>query len=169
VLTFDGEGRPKESYPSPGGARAVLLTKEGLIVGLESGNIALLRAGGRVTFPFGDALTSAVVRLLEGPEGTLIVGHANGHVGVRSFADGARLERARLHGPVAHLALAGGILAAVSELGDRVVVDLSVFGRGRCSVLRDVWRRVPVVWEAGRPVIRPPPTSGHPCADPLAP
>jgi hypothetical protein len=169
VLTFDGAGQPRERYPGLGGTRAVLLGNDGLIVGLENGNIALLRGGGRSTFPFGDGPSSAVVRLLEGPEGTLVVGHANGHVAVHSVADGARLERSRLHGPVAHLALAGGTLAAASELGDHVVLDLSVFGRGRCSVLREVWRRVPVVWEAGRAVIRPAPSTGHRCVDPLSP
>ncbi len=31
-----------------------------------------------------------------------------------------------------------------------------------CDLLRDVWRRVPIVWESPRAVLRPPPEQ-HPC------
>ncbi|HEY3447574.1 MAG TPA: hypothetical protein VGK67_14565, partial [Myxococcales bacterium] len=61
-------------------------------------------------------------------------------------ANGTRLHVEQLHGPVAHLTLAGQTLYAATELGDRAAIDLRVFHQPRCKL----WREVPVVWEPPR-------------------
>jgi hypothetical protein len=100
--------------------------------------------------------------MVEGPEGTLIAGYANGLVGIWSLANGARLEHDRLHGPVTNLLRRGSRLYAATELGEHLVLDLSVFDTSYCELMRRVWEAVPVVWERGVLVLRPPP-DGHRC------
>jgi hypothetical protein len=75
---------------------------------------------------------------------------------------GEQLVSMHLHGPVVHLALQDGTLTAATELGDLTSIDLGVFYRERCDLLREVWQQVPVVWEADQAVIRHPPTD-HAC------
>jgi hypothetical protein len=96
--------------------------------------------------------------------GTLVAGYASGNVGVWHVGSGARLAAARLHGAVVHLAQRAGKLHAATELGDYTTLDLSVLDVPYCELLRRVWSVVPVVWEGGKPVRRPPP-SAHACVE----
>jgi hypothetical protein len=98
-----------------------------------------------------------------GPSGTLLAGFADGTVGIWNLDNGSRLHHARLHGAVRQLRVRRGTLLAATELGQHLTLDLGVFQRPYCEVLRQLWRQVPVVWEAGLPVLRPPPRQ-HPCA-----
>jgi hypothetical protein len=75
---------------------------------------------------------------------------------------GAPLASWHLHGPVVELVMHGSELAASTELGDAMRVDLAAFTRDRCELLREVWRSVPVVWEDGAPVAAESPTR-HEC------
>ena len=93
---------------------------------------------------------------------TVIVGHASGDVGVWALKTGERLASGRLHGAVIHLALSRGRLYAATDLGGHLVWDLRILEASRCELLRAVWKRVPVVWERGRPVPRAAPL-GHRC------
>src|SRR5262249_32676894 len=106
--------------------------------------------------------SSPVVRLLEGPMNTLIVGYASGALGIWNQTDGTRLAYTRLHGAVVHLLIEDHKLYAATELGDSLVWDLGAFYRDYCELLKDVWAQVPVVWEGGDVVAQPPPTD-HAC------
>jgi hypothetical protein len=75
---------------------------------------------------------------------------------------GERLGSAVLASSVQALGVRGDHVFAMSNFGDRLAWDLGAFQRDRCAVLREVWQRVPVVWEGGVPVRRPPP-SDHEC------
>jgi len=92
-----------------------------------------------------------------------VVGYANGLLGIWDLESGKRLHHARLHGQLAHLLLEGGRLHAATELGSHLVWDLRVLGQDYCELMREIWTAVPVVWESGQPVLRPPPTD-HACA-----
>ena len=74
------------------------------------------------------------------------------------------LDPSAREGPdqLAHLQLFGRKLHAVSELGIHLEWDLAPFYLDRCQLLRQVWNGVPVVWEEGKPRVRPP-LPGHPC------
>ncbi|MBW1808155.1 MAG: hypothetical protein JRJ87_08170, partial [Deltaproteobacteria bacterium] len=100
--------------------------------------------------------------MLEGPRGTLVLGYANGQVGIWDLENGARLEIAKLHGPLTHLRIHQQKLYAVTELGDYLVWDLSIFRADYCSLVRSLWDKVPVVWQAGRPTLLPRPEE-HRC------
>ncbi|MFH0901243.1 MAG: hypothetical protein V2A73_11505, partial [Pseudomonadota bacterium] len=132
---------------------------------------------------------SAVVSIIEGPPGTLVAGYANGFLGIWNLENGTLLDSAKLHGPVVHLLLdrraaasprsssarnnplierererdAAGKLYAVTELGDYFVWDLDAFYQEYCELLGNVWSQVPVVWQAGLPVVSLPP-AWHKCA-----
>jgi hypothetical protein len=93
---------------------------------------------------------------------TVIAGFASGAIGVWNARDGKKLTEAKIHGPALHLIIEGHKLYAVSELGDHLALDLSVFHVGHCELLRRLWGEVPVVWEHGSPVRRDPPVD-HPC------
>ena len=71
--------------------------------------------------------------------------------------------RQRLHGAVVHLALDGDNLLAATDLGGYLTFDLGIFRVPYCQLMRKVWEEVPIVWEAGLPKLRPPPTN-HRCA-----
>ena len=75
----------------------------------------------------------------------------------------ARLDHVQLHGAVVHLVIRDNKLFAATERGDHEVLDLASFNMAYCDLLRSVWRKAPVVWEGGLPVLRSIPTS-HKCA-----
>ncbi|MFH2005633.1 MAG: protein kinase [bacterium] len=166
LLTFDGHGKQVERVrKSDVGVTAIRQTRRGLVLGFRDGNIELLPeavAKRRATFPFEGVPLSPVVSLLEGPQGTLVAGYANGLLGIWNLANGARFHAVRLHGPVLHLRVKGHRLYAATELGDHRTLDLSIFHLGYCKLLRQVWRATPALWEGGLPVLRRPP-AGHRC------
>jgi WD40 repeat protein len=166
VFAFDATGKLLDSHDAAVGVSAIAYVKEWLVLGNRDGNIELVstRPGRkRPTFIFEDVPSSPVVRMLEGPMGTLVVGYANGLMGIWNVANGTRLEHFRLHGPVAHLLIEGGRLYAATELGDRQVVDLRIFRMDYCDLMRTIWKAVPVVWQKGLPVLQPLPAR-HKCA-----
>jgi len=96
-----------------------------------------------------------------GPAGTVLLGFIDGHVGLWSVDSGERLGGRKLPSAVA-VAYAGDHVYALTEPGERVALDASALARPYCELMRDVWRRVPVVWRSGG-VIREDPR-GHRCA-----
>ena len=138
-----------------------------LVVGFTDGNIELMPAEGARQQPqhsFEHVPSSPPVRMLAGPLGTLIVGYANGAIGMWDLHDGSRLAHTRLHGPVVHMLLASGKLYAATSLGDATTWDLSALYRDYCGLLRDVWKHVPVLWKEGRAVLAKP-SPKHRCAE----
>ncbi len=136
-----------------------------VVVGFAEGSIELIpTASSRLkpSYAFEQVPSSPPVRILAGPMGTLIIGYANGLVGIWNQSDGTRLAHAQLHGPVVHLLLENGKLYAATELGGHLVWDLSAFYRDYCELLREVWQQVPVIWYEGHPTARPPPAD-HRC------
>jgi hypothetical protein len=163
LLRFDPGGKPRGHLRAARGVTAMAQAGPGrLVLGFRDGNIELLPTAGqkRPGHTFEQVPSAAVVRLVEGPQGTLIAGFANGVVGIWDRDDGKRLEHARIHGPVVHLLLRGSKLYAASELGHHLIWDLGLFFADRCELLRQVQSRVPVVWERGHPVIAPPSRGG---------
>jgi WD40 repeat protein len=134
------------------------------VVGYRDGSLELVDASGKQTGAgsFERHPASAPSRIVLGPAGTVLVGFANGMVGMWELNDGTLLASARLHGPVVHAALADGTFVAATELGDAVHWDVSVLSGDRCKLLRDVWEHTPVIWRGGRAVRQAPPTN-HPC------
>jgi WD40 repeat protein len=158
-------GQQRGRYAAGAGVTALARLGQDLALGFADGDIEVLSTAAnekQPTFSPDDASASAVVRILAGPRHTLVVGYADGTVALWHTVTGTRLNHLRLHGPVVHLALLGTRLHAVTELGDHGVLDLSFHYREYCELLREVWRQVPVVWEGGQPVLRPPP-GDHRC------
>ena len=93
---------------------------------------------------------SSLTHILPGPHETVILGYANGGVGLWSLRTGRRLEFIRLHGSLQHLVLYKNRLMAASELGEFIDWDLSLYQMSYCQWLRDIWKEVPLSWEKGR-------------------
>ena len=133
------------------------------VLGYPEGNIELRDPRGdllQVTFT---GLESAPVsRLMQGPPGTLIVGYDAGIVGLWTLKTGLRVRKARLSGNVRHLILDKSRLYAATDLGGTLVWDVGIFTKGRCALMREIWKDVPVVWDMGRVVVQAPPTD-DPC------
>jgi hypothetical protein len=134
------------------------------VVGYRDGTVevAPATAGGRARFTLDQTPGSPVVRILSGPTATLFIGFESGFLGLWSRDTGARLDHLALHGPVKHLVIEGDRLYAASELGQHLALDLGVFHVGYCELLAEVRRAVPVLWEGGAAVVRPP-AAGHRC------
>ncbi len=165
VAAFDGSGTRKAVFVVEPGVTALVRAGEWLVLGYREGQLQLvpLTPGGRrPSFGFEGLPASPVTRLLAGPAGTVVAGFANGVLGIWVLDTGAVLDSAKLHGPVVYLVVANDRLYAGTELGDYLVLDLGDFYRSHCELLRQVWRTVPIVWEKGLPVRRPPPDS-HRC------
>ncbi len=136
-----------------------------LVLGYLDGTVEILDVVGSGTAPtvrFQDQPASAVLQILNGPQDTLILGHASGFAGVWSLDSGALLAGTQLSGPVAHMILREDRLFAASEVGDLDVVDLSILSRDYCDLLQEVWREVPTAWVSGAAATRAPPQE-HEC------
>ncbi|MFH0903166.1 MAG: WD40 repeat domain-containing protein, partial [Pseudomonadota bacterium] len=167
VLDPTGEGKEQASYSAGLGVTAIARADGWLVLGFKEGQMELvpIAAGqAKPSFTFEDVAPNPVVRLLEGPMGTIVAGFSGGLVGIWSLKNGTALFRAKLHGQAAHLLIKDEKLYAVTTLGDYLVLDLDVFHEPYCDLLAEVWRRVPVVWEDGLPVRRSPPAT-HQCGD----
>ncbi|HZO11658.1 MAG TPA: hypothetical protein VFB62_00315, partial [Polyangiaceae bacterium] len=160
-----GDRTAEHHYRSSIGVSALVETEDAIVVGYRDGNVESIPLDPQAEHAgphFEQVPESPVVRVIPGPMGTLVVGYANGLIGLWSQRDGTRLAHARLHGQVVHMLIADQRLYAATDLGRHLVWDLSAFYRERCELLREVWERVPVVWEYGEPVRREPPAD-HPC------
>jgi WD40 repeat protein/serine/threonine protein kinase len=164
ISEFDASGREVAHYAAAAGVSAMWLDSNRLLAGYRDGSIELVAKDGDtpLAIPFGHVPDSEVVRLLLGPQSTIIAGYANGTLGMWDTNDGSLLALTRIHGPVSHLVLEGQHLNAASELGQTMRWDLKSFHEDHCDALSGLWEKVPVVWENGRAHLQPPP-SGHPC------
>lgn len=166
VHRYDAQGIRLGTIDAVIGITALGRVGDWIVAGNCDGNLDLIPAepgAARPTHDFEDTPSSPVVHVLEGPMGTVVASYANGFLGIWDARNGSILDRARLHGAMAHVRVASSKLFAVTELGDSAVLDLSVYEEPYCSLLHRVWDQVPVAWEEGLPVLRPPPDD-HRCS-----
>jgi len=165
VHVLDGRGRSLARIPGGLGATALLAFGDRIAVGYPEGHLEIhaARAEGGRGLHLEEVPEHAPTALAAGPGGVLAIGFADGLLGLWDPTTGERLLRAKLHGPIRHLHLDARGLSAASELGDHLRWELTELTRSRCELLRALWAEVPVVWEGGRPIVRPPPDD-HPCA-----
>jgi WD40 repeat protein len=166
VVTFDARGVERSRRPIEPGAVALARIGDRLAAGYAEGGVSLLPDGEGAHdrgLMLQDAPSSRPIAMRAGPAGTLIVGYANGALGLWSAQSGERLLATQLHGAVVHLLLEGGRLFAASELGDALTLDLRPLEQPYCDLLKEIWREVPVVYEGGRAIARTPPAD-HRCA-----
>ncbi|MBW2527488.1 MAG: WD40 repeat domain-containing protein [Deltaproteobacteria bacterium] len=167
VLRFDQSGKVRQRHTVVAGVSALAMTRSYLVLGYPDGSLEMLPAAPGVakpTFSFAGVPASPVLRIVEGPAHTLIAGYGNGLLGIWDQQDGSRLGHDRLHGPVVHLHLEAGKVYAATDLGSFLRWDLSAFGDDRCALLQQIWQQVPIVWERGHAVVRPP-ADDHPCRE----
>ncbi len=165
VIEFNERGGAVNHYKGDLHVTAMVRVGRFIALGFQDGNIELIATHGAAAkvSSFEAVPASPVVSMIAGPRGTLVVGFANGLLGIWHLANGARLDHARLHGAAIHLGLVGGRLYAATERGDHLVIKLDAFNLGYCELLREVWARVPVLWEGGLPKLAPLPRK-HRCA-----
>jgi hypothetical protein len=171
LRVLDASGTALSSHRASPGATSLNRVGDWLVLGFGEGAIELVPlddGSNRPGFPFEQVPSSPVVRLIEGPMETVVAGFANGMWGIWDPENGALLYKGQLHGPVVHLLLHKGKLYAASELGQYEVLDVSMFDRDYCDLLREVWDMVTVTWIRGLPVPGEPP-GDHPCATPERP
>jgi len=165
ILVFDESGQERARVRSGVGVTALGLIESVVAAGYADGNVELFsidEAAKKPSSMFESVPSSPVVGLAAGPRDSLIIGYANGVVGLWSLHDGTRLAHVRLHGSIAHLLLENHELHIASTLGRHFSWDLSPFYADRCALLAQVWEEVPVIWQNGRAVEAPPPAD-HPC------
>jgi hypothetical protein len=165
VAVLDRSGTRRHAYPAVGPFTAVGGTSKWLVAGRENGSLTLIRRGADRDEPeisFEGLPSSPAAEIIAGPAEIVIVGYADGAFGLWSLRTGARLYLGRLHGAIHHLLLERKTLYAVSDLGHVAVVDLSVFHRDYCEIMREIWADIPIVWKRGRAVRRAVPRD-HAC------
>jgi len=155
VLVHTLAGQQRRALYAPPSITALLPVdgQRRLVVGLAGGSIEIWPRSERPTERLAtlhDCPRSGAIRLILGPKGIIVAGTQNGTLGLWNMDDGSLLETRKLHGPVVHLLATADKVYAASELGDVQVVDLEVYVRDYCELLREAWRDIPVVWSAGR-------------------
>jgi len=148
------DGRVKRHPTTAVGATAVARVGGRLALGFGNGDVELLgpRGGRRAVLANHSVAAGAVLRILGGPGGTLVAGHASGVVAIWSTEASALVEQHHLIGAVLHLRRDGGRVIVATDLGDHAVLDLSGLELSHCALLRQIWRRYPIAWEGGRAV-----------------
>lgn len=165
IFTLSSTGKVKATYEADIGISAIRRIGKWVVIGYKDGNIelqSLKPTEPKPNFIFESIPNVPVVKMIEGPMGTLIAGYTNGTIGMWSLENGASLLQIKLHGPAIHLLYKNNKLYCATELGDYQVVDLSVFQLNYCELLKKVWQQVPIIWEKGLPIARQPPRD-HPC------
>jgi WD40 repeat protein/serine/threonine protein kinase len=148
VFRFDDQGRQIASWHGGEAISSVAEIHGKPLAGYEDGSFKVLDKDAK-GIPFELTPASAVRRLASGPANTVVVGYASGEIGLWSLHSGRKLLSARLQGSVEHLLVTDGVVYAASELGDHTIMDVRSLRRPACSLLRDVWAQVPVVWDRG--------------------
>lgn len=164
IQLFSLSGKQLATYPADLGVTSLLNTAEWIVLGYKDGNLELIPKStnrSKPTFSFESIPNSPVLNIIEGPQGILIVGFANGIVGLWSLQNGSQLIQSKLHGPVIHLQLQGSKLYMGTALGDYWSLDLGIFNVPYCELIKQIWSKVPVVWENGLLVLQPPPKNHH--------
>ena len=159
VIAFTRSGQRRRSHAVDRGVSAMLRRGPRLWLGFGDGSVEAAGAGKLLS----GTPSSPVTRLVGGPSGTLVVGHADGQWGIWNPHSGRRLLHGRLHGPVSELVLERTSLVVVTELGHGRLVDLGVFHISYCELMQQVWRQVAVVWRGGKP-LQQAPAANHRCA-----
>jgi WD40 repeat protein len=167
VRFHDGEGTLLRALPLPGRAVQLARDRTRLVVGLADGRMVVLRdpAGSAAPLLLRDVPSSSPTVLRLGPtRETVSAGFENGLLGIWSLQSGERLElRAELQGALRSIAVhPSGRVHAASELGGHLSLELGELRVPYCQLVREVWARIPTVWEDGLPVMRGPP-AGHAC------
>ncbi len=166
IALFSESGEPLGTHDFAG-EQVVALSQiaDQLVIAYAAGSATRHRAdaAGALSLigPLARASSSDAVSMHAGPGDTLFVGHADGTLAMYD-ADGALLDRRKLHGAVTHLVVGDRALHALSDLGDFLAWDLAALSADRCALLRQMWKQVPVVWAGGAAVARQPPDD-HPC------
>jgi len=165
IVSFDEHGERRRTLSGELGVTVLRQRDRRILLGYQDGRLEIRRVGtlGELLHAeFEGTPSTPVTSAIFGPADIIIVGYADGFIGFWSVHTGELLRRAQLHGPVVHQARRGARYVAVSELGDFVELDLSIFSEDRCTLLRTVWQEVPLVWESGELEIRPA-RADHPC------
>jgi len=162
VIVLSADGKVAERIPV--GAGAVSVSRRdatSMFVGYRDGDVTVAGAQSGMA-SLEEAPASTPVRMLRGPNDTVVIGYESGLLGIWNGADGKRLLAMQLHGPVVHMLMEKQHLYAATDLGDYLDWDLSALHRPRCELLQEVWRRVPVIWDRGAPREQAAPKD-HPC------
>ena len=159
LFLFDGLGKRIRSYRIAQNVTAIKMLPKRMLLGFGNGSVDVFSLdtsseGYRRERTFEDVPSSPVERIIAGPMGTVAVGFANGVFGIWDKENGVQLYQRRLHGPIIHLLFHEHKLYAATDIGDVMTLELSIFGKKHCELLREVWQKVPLVWENGLPVLR---------------
>ena len=136
------------------------------VVGFRDGSVESFRGSeGSILIPTGlaDTPSSSATQINSGPEGTVALGFSDGTFGLWSLEDLNPIKKGKLNGAVLKLIFVADRLLVLSDLGDKLEWDLSVFQQSRCEFMRDVWSAVPVLWKMGEATVFGIP-DGHECA-----
>ncbi len=129
---------------------------EGYLVGYRDGSVELLPTvdNGEKTgsIVFEGSPGSSVTVFATGMKDLLFAGFENGSIAIWSMSGGNKLLRSRIHGSIRHFAVQGRHLHVFSDLGNHEAFDLSVFHLPYKSLVREIKRKVSVVWMNGRAV-----------------
>jgi WD40 repeat protein/serine/threonine protein kinase len=161
VIEYDVTGVERARRHTEGVVACASRMGQGWLIGSGDGTLEVVAEHGETaTLQMADVLGLEWVR--PGPANTVIGAFMQGQVGIWHVPTRELLYQIKLNGRPIHVLEQGGKLYVASDLGDSRMIDLRALVTDRCELLREVWQRVPVAWEAGRPRVTAPP-SDHVC------
>jgi len=150
LFRLDDAGRYRSRRRVGRGVTTLSANSKLLALGFRDGNVELHGLDAKAKQPriiLELTPSSPPTAIVWGPTGTIVVGFADGTVGLWDQLNGARLSHAKLHGQLIHLLLERNKLYAATDLGQHLVWDLHALYDDYCALLRTVWKQVGVVWE----------------------
>jgi WD40 repeat protein len=163
VRVLDRDLHEQSAYPIRASAWAVSQNDDTIAAGFVQGGVTLISKSGREVPALELQPSRAPHVIAFGPGHTLIVGYGDGGLGIWSTIDGSRLDFVNLSGDVSAVRVVGDDLFALTSRGDTFTMSLAPLTADYCDLLREVWGKMPLLWNEGRLATSPAPRD-HRCA-----
>ncbi|MBU1382973.1 hypothetical protein KKD49_19280, partial [Myxococcota bacterium] len=115
-----------------------------LIAGHSDGTITSTKKNKVIRYMEGTA-SSSVTSLAKIRSNIFSAGFSDGSFGLWNIENGKRLYSDRIHGIIVKQIYSSGFLHIYTDTGFFVRLDLRVLEGDRCSLLCDIWKRIPVI------------------------
>ncbi len=166
LIEFDHEANMVAKHVFDRDVENATRVREGLVVFFSDQKMALFEEtdrGPKFLRAF-DGVPSGLgwLELVAGPGKILLGNHPSGFVGVWDVETGKGAEHFKISGRPQDWFFDGDIYIVTTTTGDSIAIDLSVYTRPYCDLMREVWDEVPIIWENGKTVLAEPPED-HPC------
>jgi WD40 repeat protein/serine/threonine protein kinase len=150
LYLIDNEGNKNLSLETVGKISSCQIINNKLCLGYSDGTVEIMElSGNKKPLLLEEVPSNPVTVISKGPMRTTMVGFSDGRAGLWNMDSGARLYSTKMHGSIFGLWYNQGKLYGITDMGQELNLDLSLFEISYCSFLSLVWKSVKVIWKDG--------------------